>query len=140
MMLAAMNNNLGLVELLCQQNDIDIDSQDDRGYTSLHYAAQYASSEVVSSILAKGADVTIRNEKNDSALIRAARAGGQESVQSLMMKMAGAKNMKDAVSELSKLSSAPSPRSTLDVREFLDAAGQDKLTAFVLSWQSKYGF
>ena len=140
MMMAAKTNNLSLVELLGQQNAIDIDTQDNEGCTSLHYASQHASLKVVSILLAKGADMTIKNNSGESSLILAAREGNRDIFMGLMLKMAHERNIKEAISEFSKLSIGENLMDTLAAKEMIENASMDQLMTFVLTYQNKYSF
>ena len=50
-----------MVDLLIQAGG-EVDSQDDRGRTPLHHASWWGRVEVITALLAAGADKTIKNE------------------------------------------------------------------------------
>lgn len=63
----------------------DINKQDENGWTALMYAVKDASSEDVTSLLEKGADILIVNHDNQSAYDLAVAAGHIQLEQQLLM-------------------------------------------------------
>jgi ankyrin repeat protein len=60
---AAHQGRLGLVELLLEQRAIDVNAQDDQGFTALHHAAANDYRHIAKSLIVHGADVDCRDQR-----------------------------------------------------------------------------
>lgn len=69
--------------IMAQLPGIDVDFQDTRGKTALHYAAQNGYPELAGVLLSQEADYTIKDSVGDTALM-IARKNGQGVVESLI--------------------------------------------------------
>ncbi|KAJ7487504.1 ankyrin repeat-containing domain protein [Mycena galericulata] len=81
--LAVSNDLKGLVSLLQDDPDVDLNARDDYGYTPLHLASDRGHFSVVAFLLQKGADRTIKDEDDLSAVELAQAAGHVRIVQLL---------------------------------------------------------
>ncbi|KAJ7092628.1 ankyrin repeat-containing domain protein [Mycena epipterygia] len=81
--LVVSNNLQGLVSLLQEDSNIDLNARDEFGYTPLHLAADRGHLSVVGFLLDKGVDRTLKDEDGLSALELAQAAGHERIVQLL---------------------------------------------------------
>jgi len=81
--LAVSNHLQGLVSLLCEDSNVNLDARDEFGYTPLHLAADRGHLSVVRFLLENGADRTIKDEDDLSAAELAQAAGHERIVQLL---------------------------------------------------------
>ncbi|KAJ6519726.1 ankyrin repeat-containing domain protein [Mycena sanguinolenta] len=81
--LAVSNNLQGLVSLLQDQPNVNLDVRDEFGYTPLHLAADRGHSSIVEFLLEKGSDPTIKDE-DDLTAAELAQAAGHESIVQLL--------------------------------------------------------
>ncbi|XP_056371637.1 histone-lysine N-methyltransferase EHMT2-like [Oenanthe melanoleuca] len=58
---AAKNGNLEMVELLLSTGQVDVNAQDNGGWTPIIWAAEHKHIEVIRRLLTRGADVTLTN-------------------------------------------------------------------------------
>jgi ankyrin repeat protein len=67
---AAEDNNIETVKLLLERQDIQVDAQDNFGYTALHRATNHANPdrEIISLLIYHGADIGVKNEFGDTPL------------------------------------------------------------------------
>ena len=77
LMIAALRGNVAVVEILLSRKEIQIDRQDDDGWTALWYASRYNHPEVIGLLLPAGEDPRIATNHGRTAL-DTARAGGYE--------------------------------------------------------------
>lgn len=72
LILALTNNNINLFKYLLQNTDIDLNYQDDKGNTILHYALNYdlkeLDAELIKIIIQKNCKLNIKNNNNESSL------------------------------------------------------------------------
>ncbi|KAJ7932493.1 ankyrin repeat-containing domain protein [Mycena leptocephala] len=81
--LAISNDLQGLVSLLQEDPDVNLDARDDFGYTPLHLAADRGHLSIVQFLLEKGADRTIKDE-DDLSAVELAHAAGHERIVQLL--------------------------------------------------------
>ena len=72
---AAHQGRLGLVELLLAQPDVDVNAQDDQGFSGLHHAAAKNYRQIAERLIAHGADVGCRDQRGRTPQQVAAIAG-----------------------------------------------------------------
>jgi ankyrin repeat protein len=65
------NNNQKFSEML-EENPIDLNSTDGRGWTLMHYAAQHHAVEIGQILVSKGANINAKDSFGNSVLWRAA--------------------------------------------------------------------
>ena len=86
----AYKNFTAISELM--RLDINVNVQDYKGQTPLHYAAIFQSQEAAEAILAKGGDISLVDSHGNSALWSAVfHARGKYSMVELMLRNGGAK-------------------------------------------------
>ncbi|XP_053705235.1 histone-lysine N-methyltransferase EHMT1 isoform X3 [Synchiropus splendidus] len=76
--LAAKSGHYSIVEYLLSTKLIDIDCQDDGGWTALIWATEYKHVDQVKLLLSKGADISIRDKEQNICLHWAAFSGSLE--------------------------------------------------------------
>ncbi|APR98127.1 ankyrin repeat domain-containing protein [Wolbachia endosymbiont of Folsomia candida] len=64
---SASQNDYGQV-LQCIKNGADINAQDNKGKTTLHFAAKYNKPDIVKTLLERGADINARDNQGQTAL------------------------------------------------------------------------
>lgn len=64
---AAYQGNVGIVRLLLDQPEIEVDKRDNDGYTALIWAASKGHASMVDRLLEAGADPTLRSKRGESA-------------------------------------------------------------------------
>ncbi|KAF8168207.1 hypothetical protein B0H34DRAFT_684636 [Crassisporium funariophilum] len=76
--LAISNDNAGLIALLDQRPETDLNARDEYGYAPIHLACDRGNTDIVKSLLVRGADRHIKDPDDFSPLELAQEAGHSE--------------------------------------------------------------
>uniref|UniRef100_A0A8C3UJ89 Euchromatic histone lysine methyltransferase 2 n=1 Tax=Catharus ustulatus TaxID=91951 RepID=A0A8C3UJ89_CATUS len=81
---AAKNGNLEMVELLLSTGQVDVNAQDNGGWTPIIWAAEHKHIEVIRRLLTRGADVTLTDNEENICLHWASFTGSAEIAEVLL--------------------------------------------------------
>uniref|UniRef100_A0A1A9VK18 ANK_REP_REGION domain-containing protein n=1 Tax=Glossina austeni TaxID=7395 RepID=A0A1A9VK18_GLOAU len=73
--LAAQNGHEGVVKVLLTTEKVDVAAKDDRGKTLLHWAAEKGYTDIVNTLLGKGADVNAKDNYGETPIYLALQYG-----------------------------------------------------------------
>jgi len=131
---AASYNRLPIVEMLCEQKNVDIDARDGSGWTALMIAASVKDGEaLVDLLLSKGADPNEKNNNGQTALHFASSKSNLDTIKKLLAHKASAR-VKDkrgqlALHRAAAVGNVPIVKLLLDSRSPLNATDIDGFTA-----------
>uniref|UniRef100_A0A663FBK7 [histone H3]-lysine(9) N-methyltransferase n=1 Tax=Aquila chrysaetos chrysaetos TaxID=223781 RepID=A0A663FBK7_AQUCH len=81
---AAKNGNLEMVDLLLSTGQVDVNAQDNGGWTPIIWAAEHKHIEVIRRLLTRGADVTLTDNEENICLHWASFTGSAEIAEVLL--------------------------------------------------------
>ena len=81
---ACKNGQKGVAQTLLAKGDVDVNKRDAMGYTALHYACQKGARDLVSLLLAKGADACACSNDSVTPLHMCARNGNKDIIRMLV--------------------------------------------------------
>lgn len=84
LMLAILKNNTSAVQILLEQDDIDVNQQNNHGWSALHYAVEQGNLPIVQALLNKKVNLNLTTDTHLSSLMLAARYGHSEIIQTLI--------------------------------------------------------
>ncbi|XP_043939153.1 histone-lysine N-methyltransferase EHMT2 isoform X2 [Protopterus annectens] len=81
---AAKNGNLPILQLLLSTGLVDVNAQDSGGWTPVIWAAEHKHLDIIKELLARGADVTLRDNEHNICLHWASFTGSAEIAEVLL--------------------------------------------------------
>ena len=81
---ACKNGQKGVAQTLLSNGDVDVNKRDAMGFTALHYACQKGARDLVSLLLASGADASACSNDSTTPLHMCSRSGNKDVIRMLL--------------------------------------------------------
>ena len=81
---ACKNGQKGVAQTLLSKGDVDVNKRDAMGFTALHYACQKGARDLVSLLLASGADASACSNDSTTPLHMCSRSGNKDVIRMLL--------------------------------------------------------